>query len=220
MTMRARPSHTPNPLAIVWLLAACLAATWIGGCSLGQPPPAKELFMLQAGETAAASAASAVPRAGALKIGSFGVVAPFEGRGLVYRTSEVNYASDFYNEYFVAPGAMIGQHVASYLSRARPFETIAIDARSAARYELRGVVTELYGDLRDKSQPAARLAMHVYLVRTDAPIDRVLLDRVLQQRVPLPDASAAALVKGLSSALDAALATLTRELASVELPEH
>jgi len=214
--MRGRPSRTMNPLAWAWLVAAWLGALLVGGCSLGQPPPAKELFLLQPGE----AAASPAPRAGALKIGSFGVVAPFEGRGLVYRTSEVNYASDFYNEYFVAPGAMIGQHVASYLSRARPFETIVIDSRSAARYELRGVVTELYGDLRDKAQPAARLAIHVYLVRTDGAIDRVLLDRVLQQRVALPDASAAALVKGLGSALDAALATLSSELASVELPER
>lgn len=186
-----------------------LAMLLMSGCSLTQPATIKEMFLVQTREVPAPTAR---PRPGTLKVGLFGVAAPFEGKGLVYRASDITYTSDFYNEYFVPPGAMIGERVAGHIAQTRPFETIVAGSRLTARYELRGVVTEMYGDLRDKSRPAAVLAIHFYLLRTDAPLDVVLFDRLLQQRVDLHDASAPALVNGLGAALDDLLTGLDQEL--------
>ena len=199
----------------LWTVAAGMVAALlaIAGCSLTQPQPVKEAFLLQFGN---APAPAPRPHPGTLRIGTFGVVAPFEGRGLVYRRSDYQYVSDFYNEYFVSPGAMIRERIGAYLTQARPFENIAIDAQVGARFQLRGVVTQLVGDVRDKAAPSAVLAIHFYLVATDAAADRPLLDRVIERRVPLRDASAGALVEGLSRALDGVLAALAQELMQLQ----
>ncbi|NUZ07828.1 membrane integrity-associated transporter subunit PqiC [Schlegelella sp. ID0723] len=194
--------------------AVLVGLVLLAGCGLTQPPPVKESFMLA---SRAAPTASPRPHAATLRIGSFGVVAPFEGRGIVFRTTEVNYQSDFYNEFFVAPGAMVRERVGAYLTAARPFRSIALDPRVAGRYQLRGVVTQMLGDVRHKAAPAAVLAIHFYLVATDPPADRLVYDRLVEQRVALPDTSARAVVDGLGAALDQVLATLADDLGRLDL---
>ena len=73
---------------------AVLAVAWgLTGCSFSRPAPVKQTFLLHVPEVQAAA-----PRQpGALQVDRFRVATPFEGKGLVYRTDELRYESDFHN---------------------------------------------------------------------------------------------------------------------------
>jgi len=186
------------------VVLVCLA-----GCAYTQPKPVKKTFLLPMAEVAAAT----VRHPGTLKVGSFRVATPFEGKGLVYRTDELSYESDYYHEFFVYPEAMIAQRVTDWLQQLKPFEVILPpDSRIDAPYRLHSVVTELYGDVRDKNRPAAVLAIQFYLSRSDRGPERVIYNQDIRQRVSLADASPEALVRGLGTALERILAELSRQL--------
>jgi cholesterol transport system auxiliary component len=195
--------------------AALFVVLTIGACSITRPPPVKQTFLLQVD---AAAAPSPAPRPGSLKVTTFRVAPQFEGKGLVYRTDDLRFEADFYNEFFIQPGAMVTDRIAAVLSRNRVFEVVAgPESRLQADVELRGVVTELYADLRDPRAPAAVLSMQVVLLRADPLPERVLYNETLTRRAALPDGSPDAVVRGLSSALQDMLGDLQARLRDVPL---
>ena len=114
---------------------------------------------------------------------------------------------------------MISERVTERLAQARPFDAVVGSGTGLqAPYRLQGLVTELYGDLRDRGRPAAVLAIQFYLVRTEPGPERVVADLALRHRVDLPDASPGTLVRGLSTALDQVLVELDRRLRALEPP--
>jgi cholesterol transport system auxiliary component len=198
-------------MALRWLLPVLLVA--LAACSFTQPAPVKETFLLRAGDVPVAPKS----HPGALKVVDFRVAPPFQNRGLVYRVDDLRYESDFYNQFFIFPDAMITNIVAERLGQAKPFEVILPpSSRLDAPYRLHGLVTELYGDVRDKSRPAAVLAIQFYLSRSGT--DQVIYDQTLKQRVSLADASPESLVRGLSTALQQILAELGRQLQALGSP--
>jgi hypothetical protein len=64
--------------------------------------------------------------------------------------------SDPYSRFIAEPGAMFGDQMAAWLSRAGLFTTV-IDPESTlpAHYLLEATITELYGDFRPGRVPAA-----------------------------------------------------------------
>jgi cholesterol transport system auxiliary component len=208
MPTRLRPG---SALAVL-LLSGCLT-----GCKLTQPAPVKQAFLLHVAQVQATR-----PRqAGALQVGRFRVAAPFEGKGLVYRTGELRYESDFYNEFFVSPAVMVTERVAERLAQARPFDAVLGSGNGLeAPWRLQGLVTELYGDVRERGRPAAVLAIQFYLVRADEVPERVVYDRSLRRQVALPDASPEALARGLGTALEQILSELDADLRALALPDR
>ena len=199
------------------VLAAMMpAAVLIGACSFTQPAPIKQTFLLHAGDD---RRSVPLPQGrDLLEIGSFRVVTPFAGKALVYRLDDVRYESDYYNEFFVAPGAAIASAVAQRLGQSSRFETLPPGSAVPARYRLQGVVTQLYGDFRDKERPAAVLGIQFYLVRIEKVVDTVALAHNSTQRVELSNSTAPALVDGFGRALDRALADFDEALRAIGPP--
>ena len=63
------------------------------GCSLKQPNPSKQSFLLEPVRAGEARADSSPVQ---LRIRNLQVAAPFDGKGFVYRTSELGYKADFH----------------------------------------------------------------------------------------------------------------------------
>ena len=96
------------------------------------------------------------------------VAAPFSERALVYRLDQERYESDFYNEYFVAPRAMITSKLVEWLTVRRVFATTLPPSSTLdAPYAIEGQVTALYGDLRDKAKTAGVFGMQVVCHRRE-----------------------------------------------------
>jgi cholesterol transport system auxiliary component len=208
----SRGARAPSRLAA--LLGSLLLTCFIAACGINQPAPVKQTYLLQA--VAPASPLSATPKAASIKIGSVAVGAPFRGRSLVFREAEFRYQSDFYNEYFIAPSAMLGDAVASWLGSAKVFREVLPTASSAsADYILEGFVGALYADVRDRTKPAAVLEIKFLL--TDAGSGSVVWNRDFARRVAMSNDSADAFASAMNQALGELLKDLGTELAGARL---
>jgi cholesterol transport system auxiliary component len=214
-----RPATMAGPMteATVSRLAGSLAALAfafvVAGCSLTRPAPVKNTFLLDPPPPPAV----ATPKPGTLRIGAFNVSAPYRDRAFTYRTGDVKYESDFYNEFFVAPGPMIGQATSKALANAKPFTRVvpAGTAPEEGDFVLEGFVSDLYADTREK--PAAGVVgVNFYLTRTTFP-PAVVWSREYRERVPLAASTPEALANAWNEALGRVLAKLAEDLAAVSL---
>ena len=182
------------------------------GClDLKKSYPEKRSFVLDVG-----APPQETPANGAivLKINKLRVSPLFAGRAMVYRVADLQYESDFYDEWFVAPGTLVTQQVHQWLSRSAGFETVVVGTNHVEpTHLLEGTVTEFYGDFR--AAPRAVLGLELHLL--DAIHERQFFRRTYHQDVPLSDRSSDALARGLTEALRAVLVDVAKDIAAVEL---
>jgi cholesterol transport system auxiliary component len=202
--MRARPPFAHS-------LTLGLMSLGLAGClQLNKSYPEKQFYAL---EVSRPGGASATAPGAILRVRRFAAAPQFEGRGLVYRTGEWRYESDFYHEWFIAPSALVTHQVERWLAASGLFRHV-LDPGSALEetQALEGTIEELYGDYRDATAPKAVLALRVRLSREAAGVSRIVLDQDYRQAVTVPDESPDALVRAWNEELQAILAGLEADL--------
>jgi cholesterol transport system auxiliary component len=185
-----------------------LSALMAGGCS--RPPVIKSTYVLEASKPPAAGGTA---RPQSLRVGAINVAAPFAGRQLVYRVSDIKYESDFYNEFLVAPAAMITESIAASLAATGIYRAVLPRSSSLdADLTLEGLVTELYGDLRDPARPAAVVSINFFLAEATASPGAFLWHGELTSRTALQAKTADAIAAGLNTSLGDVLTQLATAL--------
>jgi cholesterol transport system auxiliary component len=189
--------------ALIWLAAAV-------GCSITRPSIERHLFTLEAERSASASPVR-IPAT--LKVGRISMQPPYGGTTFLYRTGELQYEADPYNSFFAAPNELLGHAIAQWLGRAQLFAAVREPASPlTGDYVLEGLVTELYGDLRDPQNPGAVLTIQIYVRRGDAE-GALVFEHAYSQRVRTGNDSAEALARGFGTALGQILGKLEHDLA-------
>ena len=197
-------------------LLALAAIVFVEGCiSLSKGPPEKRYYALEAARPTEAAALTA---GAILKIRKFRISPPFEGVELVYRTGEARYETDFYNEWFASPSAMLTQQLVSWLTNAGLFRHV-VDSSSSleADYILEGTVKALCADLRENGSPKAVLNLQIVLIKDRPTQERIVFRRQYQDVVDVGNSSPDALVNGWNRGLQHSLLTLEEDLRSADL---
>lgn len=186
--------------------AACL--------NLNKSYPEKRSFVLEVTTEPREPAPAA---ATVLKISKFRVSPLFVGRPMVYRIGELQYESDFYAEWFIAPGALLTEQFHDWLSKTGRFQFVLVGTNHIEpTHLLEGSVTEFYGDYRLAGSPKAIFGIELHLL--DGFNERQpLFHRTYHKEVPLADRSPDALAVGLTQAVSQVLVDFERDLA--EVPE-
>lgn len=192
---------------------ACLAfvvAAAAGCLDFKKGYPEKRSFVLDVGtpQVEAPSNGTIV-----LKINKLRVSPLFAGRAMVYRVADLQYESDFYDEWFIAPGTLLTQQVQHWLSQSAGFQLVIAGTNHVEpTHLLEGTVTEFYGDFR--ADPRAVLGLELQLL--DALHERPpFFRRTYHHDVPLGDRSSEALARGLTEALRVVLVELAKDIATV-----
>ena len=205
----SRLSHSANgvPLLALIVLSSCL--------NLAKSNPEKQYYALDVTR----QAESSVPVAGTvLEVRRLLVAPAFQGQELVYRTADTRYESDFYNQWFVSPSAMLTQQVQNWLIKAQLFENVVLTSSyMEATHRLEGTVTALYGDYRQKDRRKAVVGMHIVLIEDNRTRTAIVFQHDYHQMVDLIDTSPDGLTQAWNHGLEQVFMALEHDLRKIDL---
>ncbi|MGE5302952.1 MAG: ABC-type transport auxiliary lipoprotein family protein [Alphaproteobacteria bacterium] len=142
----------------------------------------------------------------------------YEGQSFVYRLSDTSYESDFYNQFLIAPAALITEEVRKALAQAQVFEHVISSSTDwEPSYRLQGVVNSLYGDFTDTQAPRAVIEMQFFLTKKTPDGEEIVMAKRYLKSVPLSARSPDALVKGWDTALEDILNSFIADVKSANL---
>jgi cholesterol transport system auxiliary component len=192
-------------------LAAALGLV-AAACSnpLSRPYPEKRLYVLDAQRP---STLPAPTRGRTLVVRTVTPAPGVEGRGLITRRPGNVQESDFWNEFFTAPAAMVQDAMRQWLSDAGMF-TAVLDQGSRGRADLalESVLVAVLADGTDPAAPVARVHLQTLLLGLDRTPPRILARGDYDRRVPIASLAAEVVAPGLSQALAMVLADLEADL--------
>jgi uncharacterized lipoprotein YmbA len=151
-----------------------------------------------------------------LQVSAIRVSPRYADRNFVYRTSELGYESDFYNQFLVSPASLITEEVRKDLAASEVFKhVIGASNQSQPGYVLEGTVNALYGDFRNLDSPKAVLEMEFFLTSEIPAKPGILMQKRYTKSISLNGRTAEALVKGWNQALQEILTALAADLKAV-----
>jgi len=150
-----------------------------------------------------------------LEVRHFTTDTAFSGKGLVYRTGELKYETDFYHEFLISPRSMITEKTRNWLSASGLCRRV-LDPGSQIdpTHMIEGNITALYGDFRDKASPKAVMEMRMFLLETRAGDEPVsILGATYKSSADLESSGPDGLVNAFDKCLEQVLKTLEKDLA-------
>lgn len=192
-----------------------LVSLFCFGCvSLERSYPDKRYFVIEV-----AGAKSGNPGDGQiLSMSNLQISPRYADRGFVYRTSDAEYESDFYNQFLSSPAVMISEEARKALAASSKFKFVVAPSSSLiANYVLEGSINSLYGDFRKPSAPAAVLEIEFFLHNENSANPGIVLQKRYLKAVPLKERSPEALVRGWSEALESIVSTFVADVSERKL---
>lgn len=149
-----------------------------------------------------------------LEIRRFTIDSAFAGKGLIYRTGQFEYESDFYSEFLISPSAMVTEKTRNWLSGSGLFKRVLdIGSQIDPTHIIEGNITALYGDLRDESSPKAIMEIRVFLLKAGAGEEPVLVfGQKYKASANIEPDGPEGMVEALDRCLEKILSSLERDL--------
>lgn len=138
-----------------------------------------------------------------------------QGREFIYRTSDLEFKNDFYNQFFRPPDNIVTEAVRDWINQSGLFEDVLTPASQALpEYVIEGNIIDLYGDYRDESAAKAVMRIQLFLLRLseDGSNPTILLSTTYDSVQSIGTASPNALMQGWNLALEDILSEFLTDL--------
>lgn len=192
------------------LMTTLLLFTTTSCVNLAKPYPDKKYYSLDLKHSAEDSPA---PKDMIVIVNSFRISANFATNKLVYRESEYEFKTDFYNEFLTTPSTMITDQTVRWLTQSRLFKMIAhAGVYIEPTHYLQGNIISLYGDYRDEENYRAIIEIQFFLIKKSPAKGSVTFQKTYKQSAPLASRNPEELVKGHTKALTYILKKLENDL--------
>ncbi|MCB1191885.1 MAG: hypothetical protein KDK90_15675 [Leptospiraceae bacterium] len=182
--------------------------------SLKKEFPEKKFYIIEPDKTKIVKRANKIDK---LKINKLKISPFFEGKELVYRKNDVNYETDFYNEFLIYPASNITEQVITWLISSG-FAKYSINRAAGldSTYILDGNINLLYGDFKSE-KPKAILEIEFYLFDHSS---NVLFKKLYHTETELEKKEPAYLIKGWNLGLTKIILNLEDDLRKVTLKKE
>ena len=189
----------PSKGTVLLLFLAIWGALLPGCVHLKKSFPDIKTYCLDAGPGEHAVYAGPVI---SIRLNPVSAVPQFADRYLTYRTDEIRYESDFYNQLMASPAVMIKDQAQGWLKESPAIEfVLPTDVATNPYYLIDGKVLEFYGDYRMSGAPKAVLKIQWTVSKSDPEGSKVLFQRVYPEAISIPGTSPRLLVAGWNQAL-------------------
>ena len=200
---RCRNLAAGPALARVPALAAAVLLL-IAGCGTVSDPAPHRTFLVQLDPAGVGAPPSRKPAA-PVYVAPVIVAAPFSGRSLVVRQSEVGFEEDPYDEFAANPASMWTDALVGWLEARQLFERVLpFGAGADAALTLETSVLEAVIDRRPGQPATSRITIRFVLIRNETP-GQVLLDKTFMRAEPVKGSGAEGEVAALSLAANRVL---------------
>ena len=191
-------------LALALLFSSCSA--------LSKEYPDKRYFSLDVNRPGSPESS---PGDLVLKVRQFEASRKYEGQELVYRQGDIDWASDYYNVFFIPPTDLVTGEAIVWLRDAGLFaQVVPQTSRLKPSHYLEGYVVSLYGDYSDEADRCAILEIGILVIDEREPGTRVVLQHAYRREEGLRDDSVEELVQAYHRALADILTELESDLAA------
>jgi cholesterol transport system auxiliary component len=150
-----------------------------------------------------------------LNVNRFTISPTSEGREFIYRTTDLEYKTDFYNQFFRPPDNIMTEAVRQWLNQTGLFDDVLTPVSQAtANYTIEGNIVELYGDYRNQASASAVLTIQFFFLNTspDTYDPKILLSKTYSSIQPIGAASPQSLMNGWNKALEKILNEFLNDL--------
>ena len=180
-------------------IGALLALFTFSGClKIQKEYPEKNQFVL---EVARPPGERSTGSKNVLQVNEFQVVEPYQGKGFKYRRGELSLESDFYNEFFAAPGQMISEGLRKWLDDSGLFKlVVSRPGQILPTHFLEGTVESLYGDYRSNPTKAV-LEIELVLTKEEKGTAQIVFKKKYREEQPAQSQSAKDLVQAWNEGL-------------------
>jgi len=150
-----------------------------------------------------------------VEVKRFNISPGSQGKQFIYRTTDIRYESDFYNQFFRSPSSILTESISQWIDQAGIFEDVLSPVSQAfPNYLIEGNVIELYGDYRNQAAPKAVFKIQFYLLKisdlSDEPI--IVFGKTYTSEKPIGSATPQALMNGWNLALEDILGEFLKDL--------
>lgn len=186
----------------------------IGCPSVTKPYPERTFFLF---EVSNPPNNVATVKGATLDINRFSISPSSEGREFIYRTTDLEFRTDFYNQFFRPPTTIITETVRQWLDQSGLFEDVLNPVSQAiANYSIEGNIVELFGDYRNLDSAKAVLSIQLFLLKIseDGSDPQILLSKTYTSEQAIGIASPQNLMNGWNIALENILNEFLADLKS------
>ena len=148
-----------------------------------------------------------------LVVSRFRSAPQYESKGFVYRKGELDYESDYYNEFLALPGSMISEEVRKWLAKSGLFRFVS-DAEDIeeSHYHLDGSVKSIYGDYGQGTPARAVFEIRFSLSQKTNDRSAIVFQKDYREQIPVKGNSPEQLVRGWNEALFKILTAFEQDL--------
>jgi cholesterol transport system auxiliary component len=128
-----------------------------------------------------------------------------EGKEFIYRTGDLSYESDFYNQFFRPPGAMLTELTIRWLTEAGLFANVMGSvSQISPNYFIEANVIQLYGDYRSSPRAVMKIQFVLLKYTTDDNYNNnteIVFGKTYTSKIPIASKTPNELMKGWNTAL-------------------
>lgn len=186
----------------------------IAGCGgIQKQYPKRAYFMFDVPEN---NKKYTAPKESIVEVWRFDVSPGSDGREFIYRVTDLEYKSDFYNQFFRPPSALLTEVASRFLEGSGLFrDVINPSSQGGSDYYIEGNIVELYGDYR--AAPKAVMQIQFFLLEyspenTDGDGTGIVFAKTYRSESPIVSESAPELMQGWNLALGDILNEFTEDL--------
>jgi len=146
-----------------------------------------------------------------LSVQSFNIETAYSTKNFIYRKAQLEYETDFHNQFLIGPSDMITGKTRAWLSESGLFKLVLEPGSyTDATYMLEGNIIALYGDFREETSPKATMKIRFFLVKLSG--KSVVFTNIYETASELKDRTAESLIEAFGVCLTNILSDLEKDL--------